>query len=117
MKLNLISNWLRVIAVMLGISASSFVTMGETLRPPAVPLITFDPFLSIWSEADHLTDANTRHWTHREHPLASLIRIDDKAFRLMGTAPGEVPPLPQVSLQTTRRAASINSMAPAFMSH
>jgi hypothetical protein len=69
------------------------------LRPPAVPLVTADPYLSIWSEADRLTDDVTRHWTHREHPLASLIRIDGKAYRLMGNDPKAVPPLPQVGLQ------------------
>jgi hypothetical protein len=69
------------------------------LRPPAVPLVTSDPYLSIWSEADKLTDDATRHWTHREHPLVSLIRVDGKAFRLMGNSPNEVPPLEQVGLQ------------------
>lgn len=72
---------------------------AETLRPPAVPLVTFDPYLSIWSEADKLTDDNTRHWTHHEQALASLIRIDGKAYRLMGADPKEVPPLNQISLQ------------------
>ncbi len=68
-------------------------------RPPAVPLVTFDPYLSIWSEADKLTDRDTQHWTHRFQPLASLIRIDGHAYRLMGAQPASVPPLPQVSLQ------------------
>jgi len=70
-------------------------------RPPAVPLVTSDPYLSIWSEADHLTDDVTRHWTHQEHPLVSVIRIDGKAFRLMGNSPGNVPALPQSGVQVT----------------
>jgi len=71
----------------------------SAFRPPAVPLVTFNPFLSIWSEADHLTDNATRHWTRREHSLVSLIRVDDKAYRLMGNDPADVPALPQVGLE------------------
>ena len=74
---------------------------AQPFRPPAVPLVTFNPYLSIWSEADHLTDNATRHWTHREHSLVSLIRIDGKAYRLMGHDPADVPALPQTGLQVT----------------
>ena len=68
-------------------------------RPPSVPLVTYNHYLSIWSPADHLNDTSTVHWTHREHALVSLIRIDGKAYRLMGKEPIDTPPFPQVSLQ------------------
>jgi|ERR1039458_945804 hypothetical protein len=77
------------------------VAAEQSLRPPAVPLVTFDPYLSIWSDADTLTERNTVHWTHRQHALASLIRIDGQSYRLMGAEPANVPGFPQVSLQVT----------------
>ncbi len=72
-----------------------------TFRPPSVPLVVNDPYLSIWSGADRLTDAATLHWTRQEHALASLIRVDGRAFRLMGDDPINVPALRQISVQVT----------------
>ena len=68
-------------------------------RPPAVPLVTYNPFLSIWSETDRLAEANTKHWTRHDHSLISLLRIDGKTYRLMGWDPQSVPAFPQVSVQ------------------
>ncbi len=73
--------------------------MAGGFRPPAVPLVTYNPYLSIWSEADHLNDANTRHWTHRDHSLVSLIRVDGRTYRLMGGEPKELPPFTQKSVE------------------
>ena len=72
---------------------------AEALRPPAVPLVTCDPYFSIWSFADRLTDKNTKHWTGANQSLYSMIRIDGKTYRIMGAEPADVPALPQMGLQ------------------
>src|SRR5882672_9592068 len=84
------------IAALLMAGPTSAQTGGRdtAFRPPAVPLVTFDPYLSIWSEADRLTDDSTRHWTRREHSLVSLIRVDGTVFRLMGKNPAQAPAFP-----------------------
>src|SRR4030081_3851462 len=76
----------------------SLVSGAETLRPPSVPLVACDPYFSVWSPADKLTDTNTTHWTGKPHRLTSMVRIDDKPYRVMGTDPLDVPALAQTSL-------------------
>ena len=54
------------------------------LRLPSVPLITSDPYLSIWSPFDKLNEGTTRHWTNSEKPLTGLLRVDGIVYRFMG---------------------------------
>jgi hypothetical protein len=75
--------------------------IAQTVRPPAVPLVTHDPYFSIWSMTDDLSASTTRHWTGKAQRLTGLIRIDGNVFRWMGDAPRGVAALPQTGLTVT----------------
>ena len=68
-------------------------------RPPAVPLVQVDPFFSIWSRADRLTDVETTHWSGVAQPLSVMLEADGKTWRLCGLAPEDVPPMPQKGVE------------------
>ena len=70
------------------------------LRAPSIPLITVDPYFSIWSNSDRLTDSRTTHWTGYPQPLTGTVYIDDAPYLFMGQKEG-VPALEQTSLEIT----------------
>ncbi|MCW8128978.1 MAG: DUF4964 domain-containing protein, partial [Planctomycetota bacterium] len=71
----------------------------SALRPPAVPLVAADPYFSIWSFDDRLTDGKTKHWTGSNMPLTGMLRIDGQAFRFLGADPSKVPAMDQKGLE------------------
>ncbi len=86
-----------VLLVTLAWFAAAPARAAQAFQPRAVPLVTTDPYFSIWSFADHLTDDVTRHWTGAPQSLESMIRIDGAVYRLMGR-PVDEEALPQVGL-------------------
>lgn len=89
--------WVMFLACV-GAFSSGQVGEAAKLRPPAVPLVACDPYFSIWSPADKLTDTDTVHWTGKPHRLTATIEVDAVQYRVMGRMPDTAAPLPQTDV-------------------
>ena len=52
-------------------------------RPSASPLMTSDPFFSIWSMSDKLNEDVTCHWTGKRNPMSAAVFIDGKIYYVL----------------------------------
>jgi hypothetical protein len=97
MNKQLTGGWRQLSWLAIFITGVSLAAGAATLRPPSVPLVACDPYFSIWSPADKLTDADTTHWTGKPQRLTSTVTIDGKIFRVLGK--GEAAALAQTKLE------------------
>ena len=71
------------------------------LRAPAYPLITSDPYFSVWSPSNKLNESNTVHWTNSPNTFSGVATIDGKDFRVIGDFEKDIPAMKQVLANCT----------------
>ena len=54
------------------------------LRAPAIPLITVDPFFSVWSPDEKINVAKTMHWTGKNNSLLGIVTVDGVDYSFLG---------------------------------
>ena len=77
------------------------------LRAPAYPLVTIDPYTSLWSMGDILTNDTVRHWSGKPNAVIGLAEIDGKSWRFMGVDDKEHTPAMQQTSVTFNSFSTI----------
>ena len=54
------------------------------LRAPAVPLITIDPYFTVWSPDTVLNHAKTEHWSGRGNSIIGTVTVDGEELLFLG---------------------------------
>ena len=75
---------LAALLLSLSLRAAAPLNYQNDLRAPVYPLVTVDPYFSVWSFADQANADMTRHWSGRKQPMIAAVRVDGVAYRLLG---------------------------------
>ncbi|HVI48604.1 MAG TPA: DUF4965 domain-containing protein [Chitinophaga sp.] len=78
---------IRKMLTCLSLSALAGNTLAQQ-QAPAYPLVTHDPYFSIWSAADTLNSATTMHWTGSPQSLTGMIKVDGTVYSVLGKESG-----------------------------
>ncbi len=54
------------------------------LRAPSIPLITVDPYFSVWSPADEINHSITEHWSGKGNSIIGTVEIDGEKLLFLG---------------------------------
>lgn len=69
------------------------------MRAPAYPLITVDPYFSVWSTSNSLTDSDIKTWYSKTCFLIGKAEIDENGYMFMGSAADmKLPPMVQTDV-------------------
>ena len=67
------------------------------MKLPSYPVVTVDPFFSIWSRSDKLNESDTCLWCGIRKPIKGTVTVDGTAYRFLGA--GNEEKIPQVKTE------------------
>lgn len=83
------------------------------MRAPAYPLITVDPYFSVWSTSNNLTDSDIKTWYSKTCFLIGKAEIDGKGYMFMSSAADmKLPPMAQTDV-TVKSFSTVYTFAAA----
>ena len=76
----------RIHTCLLIVSAFCCISGGysQVAKMPAYPLLTHDPYFSVWSFTDELNASTTKHWTGSDQSLKGVLEVDGKLYPFLG---------------------------------
>ncbi|HMI02716.1 MAG TPA: DUF4965 domain-containing protein [Pedobacter sp.] len=58
--------------------------IAQEKKAPSYPLITHDPYFSIWSNTGEVNQSVTKHWTGADQSLLGVIKVDGRSYGFLG---------------------------------
>jgi Domain of unknown function (DUF4965)/Domain of unknown function (DUF1793)/Domain of unknown function (DUF5127)/Domain of unknown function (DUF4964) len=72
-----------LVTILMAVNAALF---SQAHKAPAYPLITHDPFFSIWSFSDNINETPTKHWTGKNQSIVGLVKVNGNTYSFLGGA-------------------------------
>lgn len=88
--------------------------MRQGTHLPAYPLVTSDPYVSIWSCTDQPAREDTRHWAGQRKRLVLSASVDGASYALIGRTDAEEARVEAIEVTPRGRATPLRPAAPAF---
>jgi hypothetical protein len=102
--------YIQLLTLLLAVGLS---VKAQVSKAPAYPLITHNPYFSIWSNTDTLNQSVTHHWTGQEQSLLGIIKVDNQFYRFMGQAEIQYKQLLPISAEQTYTCQYLADSQPA----
>ena len=77
---------MRAVLAAVTLATAANAELIANFRPPAIPLLTTDPYMQTWMMGDSITDDIVRHWDQTPKEIMGMVRVDGKSHRFLSSS-------------------------------